>query len=131
MGGAINIRKDDWSAVVVLTCNWQWCGAMNVCLRSGELNLDDPYDAMVAYELIELAWNEEGENMENEKLDGVTFDLAEPPGFKDGRVVDHYRLPDEYALGEDGQAVKHVLRCAVQQPPMLCNSLDGVWRGMC
>ena len=30
------------------------------------------------------------------------FDLAEPEGFKDGRVTDYYRLPDEYTEDEDG-----------------------------
>ena len=42
------------------------------CTRKhrGELQLHDPYHAMIAYELIELAWNEEGENMANEMLDG-------------------------------------------------------------
>lgn len=35
---------------------------------------------------------QEDENWRNERLDGKPFDLAEPEGFKDGRVVDHYRF---------------------------------------
>ena len=71
-----------------------------------ELHLEKPYDAMCAYELLELAWNEEGENMKNETLDGSPFNLAEPDGFKDGRVTDHYRLPDEYAEDETEHLLK-------------------------
>ena len=71
-----------------------------------ELQIERPYDAMCAYELLELAWNEEGENMKNETLDGQPFNLAEPNGFKDGRVTDYYRLPDEYSEPETPHCLK-------------------------
>ena len=46
-----------------------------------ECDLSDPYMRMVAWELVELAWAEEGENWCDETLDGKPFELAEPgPG---------------------------------------------------
>jgi hypothetical protein len=108
------------------------CDAACQAKHIGELHLEDPYDAMVAYELIELAWNEEGENIANEQLDGVPFDVEEPEGFKDGRVVDYYRLPDEYAVnGETGEPVCH--RLAVEylstrvRPQMEDKANDRQW----
>jgi hypothetical protein len=35
---------------------------------------------VVANELVELAWADEGENMSDEMLDGKPFDLPEPGG---------------------------------------------------
>eukprot|EP01051_Picozoa_sp_SAG22_P010014 SAG22_NODE_875_length_6716_cov_2.927006_5_plen_170_part_00 len=44
-----------------------------------ECDLAQPYDRMVAWELVELAWNEDGENWNDETLDGDPFELEEPP----------------------------------------------------
>ena len=55
----------------------------DVCKGGGtyELDLEDPYQRMVAWELVELAWADEGENWADETLDGGHFDLDEPePG---------------------------------------------------
>lgn len=40
-----------------------------------QLKVDDPYDRMVAYELVELAWVEEGENWQDEMMDGKKYEL--------------------------------------------------------
>jgi Ran GTPase-activating protein (RanGAP) involved in mRNA processing and transport len=57
------------------------------------LDLDDPYERMVAWELVELAWEEKDENWENEMLDGQPYDLEEPgPGEIWSR--DDFQLPD-------------------------------------
>jgi hypothetical protein len=52
---------------------------------------------MVAWELVELAWTEEGENWQDEKLDGGPFELEEPP---DGVVWTRadWQLPSEGML---------------------------------
>lgn len=36
---------------------------------------------------------------------GKPYDLSEPDGFKDGRVIDYYRLPDEFVINEKKNAV--------------------------
>lgn len=64
-------------------------GGHHVC------NLADPYERVVANELVELAWKQDGENWENETLDGQPFSLPEPAP---GEVW--YR--DEFALPENG-----------------------------
>eukprot|EP01043_Picozoa_sp_COSAG02_P057511 COSAG02_NODE_6995_length_3237_cov_2.095602_1_plen_941_part_00 len=64
-------------------------GGHHVC------NLADPYERVVANELVELAWKQDGENWENETLDGKPFSLPEPePGEM------WYR--DDFALPEEG-----------------------------
>jgi Ran GTPase-activating protein (RanGAP) involved in mRNA processing and transport len=58
-------------------------------------NLADPYERVVANELVELAWKQDGENWESETLDGKPFSLPEP---EPGEVW--YR--DDFALPEEG-----------------------------
>ena len=67
------------------------------------LQLSDPYDEFVAMELVELAWVEEGENWENEQLDGKPYDLKEPEDLgiefgRTSRLVDFFELPEEGTL---------------------------------
>jgi hypothetical protein len=52
---------------------------------------------MVAWELVQLAWSEDGENWMDESLDGNEFSLPEPT---DGEVWDRqrYNLPSEGVL---------------------------------
>lgn len=64
-------------------------GGHHVC------NLADPYERVVANELVELAWKQDGENWANETLDGKPFSLPEP---EPGEIW--YR--DEFALPEEG-----------------------------
>jgi hypothetical protein len=60
-------------------------------------DLSDPYERAKAWELVELAWNEDGENWSNETIDGKPFELAEP---KVGEVWgrEDYQLPSEGIL---------------------------------
>lgn len=67
------------------------------------LQLDDPYDKMVAYELVELAWVEEGENWQNEQMDGKKYELQEPEDLgikfsRSDRLCDHFELPETGVL---------------------------------
>jgi len=72
------------------------------------LDLAVPYDEMVAHELVELAWLEEGENWQDEKfgkdVDSLKpYELKEPEdlGIEFGRtdrLVDHFELPEEGIL---------------------------------
>eukprot|EP01047_Picozoa_sp_COSAG01_P053694 COSAG01_NODE_5783_length_4035_cov_4.057673_1_plen_911_part_10 len=57
-----------------------------------ELDLSDPYQRTVAWELVELAWDEDGENWFGETLNGEAYDLPEPP---DGEIWtrDTFNLP--------------------------------------
>jgi hypothetical protein len=57
-----------------------------------ELDLSDPYQRTVAWELVELAWDEDGENWFGETLNGEAYDLPEPP---DGEIWtrDTFDLP--------------------------------------
>jgi hypothetical protein len=72
---------------------------------NGDYNLDltDPYDEFVGHELVELAWLEEGENWQNEMLDGKPYNLQEPEDLgiefgRSSRLVDYFELPDEGVL---------------------------------
>ena len=72
---------------------------------NGEYDLDlaEPYDEMVAHELVELAWLEEGENWQDEKMNGTPYNLQEPEdlGIQFGRtdrLVDYFELPEEGRL---------------------------------
>ena len=51
----------------------QEAGGPHVC------SLGDPYGRSVAWSLVELAWDEDGENWIGEKYDGKPYDLEEPP----------------------------------------------------
>ena len=42
-------------------------------------NLADPYERSKAWGLVELAWDEDGENWIGETHDGQPYDLDEPP----------------------------------------------------
>ena len=42
-------------------------------------DLDDPYGRMVAWNLVEMAWEQDAENWEGEQLDGQPWNLEEPP----------------------------------------------------
>ena len=48
-----------------------------------------PYDRMVAWELVQLAWSQEGENWVGETLDLRPYNLPEPPP---GEVWDRTRF---------------------------------------
>ena len=50
----------------------QEAGGMHRC------DLTDPYQRAVAWELVELAWAEDGENWQDESIDGAAFELREP-----------------------------------------------------
>jgi len=67
------------------------------------LNLEDPYDEMVAHELVELAWLEEGENWQDEQMNGSPYNLQEPEDLgitfgRTDRLVDYFELPEEGRL---------------------------------
>ena len=70
-----------------------------------ELHLDDPYDRMVAWELVALAWAEAGENWFDETLNNQKFSLPEPG---EGVVWDrtHYNLPTDGVLRVRYQSTK-------------------------
>ena len=60
-------------------------------------DLAKPLERMVANELVDLAWVEEGENWKDETLDEKEYELPEPPT---GEVWtrDDYKLPEEGLL---------------------------------
>ena len=69
--------------VVLSQCNYNFSTADTIfdpATPGGtyECDLTKPYDRAVAWELVELAWKEEGENWENETIDNQPFDLPEP-----------------------------------------------------
>ena len=69
--------------VVLSQCNYNFSTADQIfdpATPGGtyECDLTKPYDRAVAWELVELAWNEEGENWDNETIDNQPFDLPEP-----------------------------------------------------
>lgn len=57
-------------------------------------DLSMPYERMVANELVDLAWVEDGENWKDETMDGKDFELPEPPP---GEIWtrDDYKLPEQ------------------------------------
>lgn len=57
-------------------------------------DLEDPYERMVAWELVELAWEDDGENLQDEMLDGSPFELEEPEPGEVWTRADHPTLPD-------------------------------------
>eukprot|EP01050_Picozoa_sp_SAG11_P010651 SAG11_NODE_1080_length_5962_cov_7.764284_1_plen_1743_part_00 len=60
-------------------------------------DLSKPLERMVANELVDLAWVEEGENWKDETLDGAPFELPEPPPGETW-TRDDYKLPEEGVL---------------------------------
>lgn len=63
-------------------------------------NLEDPYERMVAWELVELAWADDGENLQDEQIDGSPFDLDEPQPGEVWTRADHPTLPDSGKYGD-------------------------------
>lgn len=61
--------------------------------------LNNPYERVVANELVALAWSEDGENWQDEKLDGSPFEVPEPP---DGSSWERAN-PNAFRLPEDGE----------------------------
>ena len=62
-------------------------------------NLEDPYERMVAWELVELAWADDGENLQDEQIDGSPFELDEPEPGEVWTRADHPTLPDSGKKG--------------------------------
>lgn len=61
--------------------------------------LNNPYERVVANELVALGWSEDGENWQDEKLDGAPFEVPEPP---DGSVWERAN-PSAFQLPEEGE----------------------------
>ena len=62
-----------------------------------ELNLADPYERTVAWALVELAWDEQGENWREESLNGEAYALPEP-AYNEIWTRDDFDLPREGIL---------------------------------
>lgn len=79
--------------------------------------LNNPYERVVANELVALAWSEDGENWQDERLDGSPFEVPEPP---DGSSWERAN-PSSFRLPEDGelQVTYHCTRL----PPTLKDAL--------
>ena len=60
-------------------------------------DLSEPFDRATAWELIDLAWTQPGQNWDDETLDGKPFDLPEP-GENEVWTRDDYELPKEGEL---------------------------------
>ena len=60
------------------SCRLTRSGAADCAGGEWACDLADHYQRMVAWELVELAWEQHGENWQNEKLDGKPYDLPEP-----------------------------------------------------
>ena len=78
-------------------------------------DLTDPYDRAVAWELVELAWTEQGENWLNETLDGKPYNLPEPEQDETWTRQD-FQLPHEGVL-----SVQYVVTAKV---PRFSNCID-------
>ena len=59
--------------------------------------LESRYDRAVAWELVELAWIESGENWFDETLDGQPYDLPEP-GEGETWTRQDFQLPPQGVL---------------------------------
>ena len=96
-------------AVILSQCNYNYSTAEQIFDPANpggyyECDLTNPYERAVAWELVELAWKEEGENWDGETIDNQPFDLLEPevgevwgrdPSFGPGKW---YQLPAEGVL---------------------------------
>ena len=88
-------------------------------------DLGDAYQRMVAWELVELAWAEEGENWSDECLDGAKFDLEEPAPGEIWQRADHQVLPDSGLLELNYTNTPRVPRFKdVLEPPMLIRLIE-------
>ena len=88
-------------------------------------NLEDAYQRMVAWELVELAWTEEGENWSDERIDGSDFNLEEPEPGEIWMRADHPVLPDSGLLTLNYTNTPRVPRFKdVIEPPMLIRLLE-------
>lgn len=79
--------------------------------------LNNPYERAVANELVALAWAEDGENWQDEKLDGSPFEVPEPP---DGSSWERAN-PRSFRLPEDAE-LQVMYRCT-RLPPTLDDAL--------
>jgi Ran GTPase-activating protein (RanGAP) involved in mRNA processing and transport len=88
-------------------------------------DLEDAYQRMVAWELVELAWTEEGENWSDEKIDGAVFELDEPGPGEIWQRADHPTLPDSGMLEVNYTNTPRVPRFKdVLEPAMLIRLLE-------
>ena len=72
-------------------------------------DLSLPYERMVANELVDLAWVEEGENWKDETMDGKSFELPEPPPGETW-TRDDYRLPEAGIMQVTYMSTKRVAK---------------------
>lgn len=105
----VELGTADTRKVILSKCNYSYSTADKIFDPANpggdyECDLTNPYDRAVAWELVELAWKEEGENWEDERIDNQPFDLPEPeegevwgrdPSFGPGCW---YQLPAEGVL---------------------------------
>ena len=78
-------------------------------------DLGKPYERMVANELVDLAWVEDGENWKDETMDGKDFELPEPPP---GEIWTR----DDYTLPEQG--VMHVTYLSSKRAPKPSDAMN-------
>jgi hypothetical protein len=72
-------------------------------------DLGNPYERVVANELVELAWTQPGENWKNETLDGAPYQLPEP-GPDEMWTRDDWKLPEAGVLQVTYQSTARVPR---------------------
>jgi hypothetical protein len=96
-------------------------------IGDNSLDLSDPYKRVIANELVELAWNEDGENWDNELLDGKPFELPEP-GPGEVWTRENYTLPEEGVLSLTYVPTKRVPRMEDVLNPELFDKLKAMMR---
>lgn len=79
-------------------------------------DVSKPYERMVANELVDLAWVEDGENWMDETMDGKDFELPEPPP---GEIWTR----DDYKLPEEG--IMQVTYLSSKRAPKPSDAMDG------
>jgi hypothetical protein len=85
-------------------------------------DLSVPYERMVANELVDLAWVEDGENWVDETMDGKDFELPEPPP---GEIWtrDDYKLPEEGIMQVTYLSSKRAPKPSDAMDEPTCNAL--------
>ena len=78
-----------------------------------ECDLSNPYERVVANELVELAWSQPGENWQNETLDDKPFELREP-GEHEVLTREQYKLPEEGLM-----SITYIQSAVMVTPPDL------------